>query len=278
MREIVNLNYKWAYTKMVEEVPETMPVKWDFVNLPHSWNNIDGQDGKNLIAVAVDNSENDRVYPQMADFTFYGGLYRDVNIIAVNNSHFDLDYYGSQGLRVTPQIKLADNEDDTKNNNASAAVEIEVFLSDTKPGHEIIYSIIDAGGVVVAEYKTPADETVATLKVQSAHLWHGRQDPYLYTAEVKLVSGEASIDNVSTRFGLRTFAIDPDQGFILNGRSYPLRGVSRHQDRWGFGNALLPEHHEEDMDLICEMARPLFVLPIISMTNISMISATSGAW
>jgi beta-galactosidase len=290
---------------MVEEVPETMPVKWDFVNLPHSWNNIDGQDGgndyyrgtclyvkeldkadlpiadqyylefrganssaevyvngsrlaqhdggystwrvnvsealqdgKNLIAVAVDNSENDRVYPQMADFTFYGGLYRDVNLIAVNNSHFDLDYYGSQGLRVTPQIKLADNEDDTKNNNASAAVEIEVFLSDTKPGHEIIYSIIDAGGVVVAEYKTPADETVATLKVQSAHLWHGRQDPYLYTAEVKLVSGEEIIDNVSTRFGLRTFAIDPDQGFILNGRSYPLRGVSRHQDRWGFGNAL----------------------------------------
>ena len=320
MREVVNLNYKWAYTKMVEEVPETMPVKWDFVNLPHSWNNIDGQDGgndyyrgtclyvkeldkadlpiadqyylefrganssaevyvngsrlaqhdggystwrvnvsealqdgKNLITVAVDNSENDRVYPQMADFTFYGGLYRDVNLIAVNNSHFDLGYYGSQGLRVTPQITLADNEDDTGNNNASAAVEIEVFLNDTKPGQEIIYSIIDAGGVVVAEYKTPADETIATLKVQSAHLWHGRQDPYLYTAEVKLVSGEAIIDNVSTRFGLRTFAIDPDQGFILNGRSYPLRGVSRHQDRWGFGNALLPEHHEEDMDLICEM-------------------------
>ncbi|MDD2375475.1 MAG: glycoside hydrolase family 2 TIM barrel-domain containing protein, partial [Eubacteriales bacterium] len=320
MREIVNLNYKWAYTKMVEEVPETMPVKWDFVNLPHSWNNIDGQDGgndyyrgtclyvkeldkadlpiadqyylefrganssaevyvngsrlaqhdggystwrvnvsealqdgKNLIAVAVDNSENDRVYPQMADFTFYGGLYRDVNLIAVNNSHFDLDYYGSQGLRVTPQIKLADNEDDTKNKNASAAVEIEVFLNDIKPGQELVYSVIDGGGVVVAEYKTPADETAVTLKVQSAHLWHGRQDPYLYTAEVMLVSGEEIIDNVSTRFGLRTFAIDPDQGFILNGRSYPLRGVSRHQDRWGFGNALLPEHHEEDMDLICEM-------------------------
>ena len=61
------------------------------------------------------------------------------------------------------------------------------------------------------------------------------------------------IDSVSTRFGCRTFTIDPDKGFFLNGNSYPLRGVSRHQDRAGNGNALLPEHHREDIDLICEM-------------------------
>ena len=61
------------------------------------------------------------------------------------------------------------------------------------------------------------------------------------------------LDNVSARFGCRTFRIDPENGFILNGKEYPLRGVSRHQDRWGIGNALLPEHHEEDMDLICEL-------------------------
>ena len=88
---------------------------------------------------------------------------------------------------------------------------------------------------------------------RQVHLWNGKKDPYLYTAEVALVSGEETVDAVSTRFGCRTFEIDPERGFILNGEEYPLRGVSRHQDRWGIGNALLPETHREDIDLICEL-------------------------
>lgn len=84
-------------------------------------------------------------------------------------------------------------------------------------------------------------------------LWHGRKNPYLYTAEVKLVENGNEVDVVRARFGCRTFKIDPEKGFFLNGEYYPLRGVSRHQDRWGIGNALLPEHHEQDMDLICEV-------------------------
>lgn len=309
MRKILNLNTKWAFTKEAESVPSVMPEKWYLVNLPHSWNAIDGQDGgndyyrgtcyyakeleknelpeadryylevqganssadvyvngralahhdggystwrvdvtdalcdgKNLFVIAVDNSANETVYPQMADFTFYGGLYRNVNLIAVSSSHFDLDYYGGPGIMVTPSI---DGED--------ANVEVKVFLTSPARGQSLVYRIYDTEGNEVAEYKTAADETTASLRISKVQLWNGRKNPYLYTAEALLVSGDEVIDNISTRFGCRSFVIDPEKGFILNGESYPLRGVSRHQDRWGLGNALLPEHHKEDIELICEM-------------------------
>ncbi len=308
MREIINFNVKWAFTKNATEVPATMPEKWDWVTLPHSWNAIDGQDGgadyyrgtayyakelkkfdlpeadryymefrganssadlyingkkiashdggystwraditdalemDNLIVVAVDNAENDRVYPQMADFTFYGGLYRDVNIIAVNNSHFDLDYYGGPGLMVTPEVKGED-----------ADVAVEVFLTNPADGQELVYKIYDYEENVIAEVKQAVADTKAVITIPKVHLWHGRKDPYLYRAEVALVKGDDVIDCVSAPFGCRTFKIDPENGFILNGEEYPLRGVSRHQDRWGLGNALLPEHHREDMEYIYEM-------------------------
>ena len=308
MRQIQNFNYRWAFTKDAGEIPSSIPANWYWVNLPHTWNNIDGQDGgndyyrgtcyyakefdkadlpenaqyylelqganasadvylngkklaqhdggystwrvnitealadKNILVVAVDNGINDRVYPQMADFTFYGGLYRDVNIIAVPESHFDLDYYGGPGIKVTPVVE-----------GEAANVEVEVYLTNAKAGQELAYTLKDAEGNVVASGKQGVDATVATFKIENVHLWHGRKDPYLYTAEVELLDGEEALDAVSTRFGCRSFEIDPEKGFILNGESYPLRGVSRHQDRWGFGNALLHEHHDEDMDLICEM-------------------------
>lgn len=306
MRQIMNFNTKWAFSKEANEVPKKMPERWYWVNLPHTWNNIDGQDGDNdyfrgtayyakeldkndlpkadqyyleicganssatvyangkeiahhdggystwrvnltdvltektSLVIAVDNATNDRVYPQTADFTFYGGLYRDVNLIAVSESHFDLDYYGGPGIQVTPEIAGKD-----------AKVEVEVYVTNKKDGQSLAYTLKDAEGNAVA--KTISNDTKVVLDIKDVHLWHGRKDPYLYTAEVKLVEGEEVLDNVVTRFGCRTFQIDPDKGFILNGEEYPLRGVSRHQDRWGIGNALLPEHHREDMDLICEV-------------------------
>ena len=308
MREVINLNTKWAFTKNADKVPATMPEKWDWVTLPHTWNAIDGQDGgndyyrgtayyakqlkkfdlpkadkyymefhganssadlyingskiashdggystwraditdvlkeDNLIVVAVDNGENDRVYPQMADFTFYGGLYRDVSIIAVSDSHFDLDYYGGSGIMVTPEIKGKD-----------ADVTIEVFLTNPKDGQKLIYKVYDAEQNVIAQMKLAVADTKAVITIPKVHKWHGRKDPYLYKAEVELVEGDMVTDRVASSFGCRSFQIDPEKGFILNGEEYPLRGVSRHQDRWGVGNALLPEHHREDMEYICEM-------------------------
>ena len=307
MRQIYNFNTKWGFSKEALEAPTTMPERWNWVNIPHTWNNIDGQDGgndlyrgtafyakelekmdlpkadryfleiqganssailyingkklanhdggystwrvditdaledKNLFVFEVDNSQNDRVYPQNADFTFYGGIYRDLNIIAVNESHFDLEYYGTPGIKVTPEVVGKD-----------AKVEVEVFVKNAKETQKLVYTLKDAEGNVVAEKETPASETVASFEIENVHLWHGKKDPYLYTAEVCLKDEEV-LDNVSARFGCRTFEIHPENGFILNGEEYPLRGVSRHQDRWGIGNALLKEHHDEDMDLICEL-------------------------
>ena len=193
-----------------------------------------------LLAIVVDNSANETVYPQVADFTFYGGVYRDVNVICVKNTHFDLEYYGTPGIKVTPVM----DGDDCKTT-------VEVFLSNATADHRVRYTIMNAEGAVIGTHTTEA--TKLNFRIKNAHRWHGRKDPYLYSAKAELLEGDEVIDTVSTRFGCRSFEIDPERGFILNGEEYPLRGVSRHQDRWGIGNALLREHHLEDMDLICEV-------------------------
>lgn len=191
----------------------------------------------NILALAVDNSANDRVYPQNADFTFYGGIYRDVSVIGVPESHFDLDYYGAPGIMVTPKI-----------NGKDAETKIKTFLKNAD-GCEVKYEI-SADGQVVAQAEGK-DEV--NIKIENVHLWDGLKDPYLYTATATLLKDGEELDKISTRFGCRTFKIDPEKGFFLNGREYPLRGVSRHQDRPDIGNALLPQHHKEDIDLILEM-------------------------
>ncbi len=192
------------------------------------------------LAVVVDNSANDRVYPQTADFTFYGGLYRDVNLIAVNAAHFDLDYYGGEGLMVTPVV-----------NGSAADVTLEAFVKGLAEGDELRLTVLDAEGAVVCE--SAGAELKAEFVINDPHLWNGKKDPYLYSARAQIVRGGEVLDEVSARFGIRSFSIDPERGFILNGEEYPLRGVSRHQDRLGFGNALLPEHHREDVGYILEM-------------------------
>ena len=308
MRTVLNINQNWAFSKEAASVPAALPADWEAVNLPHSWNAVDGQDGggdyfrgtayyvkeilasdlpeadqyyielrganssadlyvngekkmhhdggystwrcditgeikkgeKTLIAVAVDNSPNNTVYPQVADFTFYGGIYRDVNLVCVNESHFDLDYYGGTGLKITPVMEGSD-----------ARVLVETFITGLKDGQTLRYTICNQEGAVLVSHVTGADKVRFLMK--NVHLWNGRKDPYLYSCKVELLCGDEVIDDVSSRFGCRSFEIDPERGFILNGEEYPLRGVSRHQDRWGIGNALLPEHHIEDMDLICEV-------------------------
>ena len=304
MREILNLNGGWKFLKGTTDIGAVDGAV--DVDLPHTWNAEDGQDGgndyfrgscvyrktmtraelpvaaayyleirganssadvfvngqklahhdggystwrvnmtealgeNNEIAVVVDNAPNETVYPQMADFTFYGGLYRNVSLIAVPETHFDLDYYGTPGLKITPEIS-----------GENAKVEFEVYVTNMKEGDAIRYVISDKDGNVVAE-QISSDKCVS-LDIENVHLWNGRKDPYLYTAKATLVRGDEVLDEVCTRFGCRTFRVDPEKGFILNGVEYPLRGVSRHQDRLGVGNALLPEHHKEDIDLICEV-------------------------
>ena len=190
---------------------------------------------ENCLAILVDNAANDRVYPQMADFTFYGGLYRDVNIIALPSTHFNLEAFGTPGIHVTPIV-----------DGTSAKVTVKSEASGLLPDDQVIYQIADGDGSVVAENGS------GEFVLENVHLWNGKKDPYLYTATAKILRSGEVLDAVTTKFGCRSFSIDPNKGFILNGESYPLWGVARHQDRWKIGNALLPDHHREDMDLICE--------------------------
>ena len=296
MRTITNINRDWTF-----EDPKTKELFQ--IDLPHTWNNEDGQDGggdyyrgqavyqhkfscpdlsddevlyvefkgvnssaevylngtlvgkhdggystfrcdltsafkrgeENILKVLVDNSVNDHVYPQKADFTFYGGIYRDVNLIRTSKEHFDLDFFGAKGIKV-----------DTKVNGEDAIITVTAY---TKSEKKIAISILDDKGETILE-----GENGKELTISKVHLWNGLKDPYLYKAVAKLLSDDGTVlDEVSTNFGVRTFSIDPKKGFFLNGKSYPLHGVSRHQDRLHKGNALSKEDHDEDMDMIREI-------------------------
>lgn len=326
-------NSNWKFTKEKIKVDAGASVlgqaQWENVNLPHTWNGKDGQDGggdyyrgtcyyvKNLnmdeicpgddekekeqqdiylefegtnssvdlyvngyaaghhdggystwraditpymqeeneIVVAVDNGPNERVYPQVADFTFYGGIYRNVNIICAGKTRFDLDHKGSPALAVTPEVC-----------GNHADIHAEAYITGTDGEESVRFMILDGesviGTVIVpveSGRKTPsgAVKVTADMKIEQVHLWNGRKDPHLYEMKAELCRKEEEsshvLDTRTARFGCRTFQIDPDRGFILNGRPYPLHGVARHQDRPDIGNALLPEHHKEDIELICEM-------------------------
>ena len=311
MSERKNINAAWSFTKDAVSVAEGSSVlaqgNWEVLDLPHTWNGTDGQDGgndyyrgtcyyakkmkkeefgdfpvlylefnganssavlyvngkeaarhdggystwrvnvtdllqdDNEIVVAVDNAANDRVYPQMADFTFYGGLYRSVNVVGVPETHFDLDYYGGPAIMVTPKVE-----------GKEAKVEVQVFVTNAEHDDVLEYVIKD-GDQVVASAEVPADKMSESFTIENVHLWNGRKDPHLYTAVVTLKRNGKALDERITRFGCRSYVIDPEKGFILNGESYPLHGVSRHQDRPKKGNALSPEDHEEDIALILEM-------------------------
>ena len=217
------------------------------------WDVTDLLQEENGLTVHVDNSRNDRVYPQKADFTFYGGIYRDVLLVIVNKDHFDMDYCGGPGLKVTPGVDGKDGR-----------VRVEAFHQ--VEGAQVKVKLLDAGGKTVAV----GTGTDITLAVANVHLWDGVKDPYLYTCEAELVVDGTAVDLVSTRFGVRTFSVDPKKGFFLNGRPYPLHGVSRHQDWKGIGNALTKKHHDEDMAMIR--------WPTTSTTSIFTTCATSTAW
>ena len=199
------------------------------VNITHAL-----KKGENLLAVCADNSKNREVYPQKADFTFYGGIYRDVYLLVVPSDHFALSYYGAPGIKVTPVL----SEDRT-----CAEVRVETWVE----GHpeNVRFSLNE----MTQDVKITDGYARGSFFLETVHLWDGIADPYLYTVRAELASG----DCVETTFGCRTIAFDPECGFILNGRPYRLCGAARHQDRQGLGNALTKREHDEDMALLREM-------------------------
>lgn len=197
----------------------------------------------NIVTISVDNSIQSHVYPQMADFTFYGGLYRNVNIITVPDSHFDLAYYGGEGLTAEAAIKGKD-----------AVLTLHAYITKPEEGQCVEFCIRDREGTIRANVSVPAaGDTEAKVILPDAHLWQGVEDPYLYTVTAILLCRNETIDEVSIKTGIREFTVDPQKGFFLNGKSMPLRGVSRHQDRLGAGNALTKAQHYEDAEIIREL-------------------------
>ena len=232
MREVININKSWSFVKENVGLEKVLLTKSKKVNIPHTWNNLDGQDGgsdyyrgvcwyskklgkleikstevlylefegvhsicdvylngkllthheggfstfrtridqnlndENLVVVSVDNKANGRVYPQMADFTFFGGIYRDVNLVKTSATHFDLDYYGGPGVTATPAI--TDNK---------AIVKVDCYITNYN-NNSIKAEIMDMNGNVVSSATSlqPSFE----MEINDVHLWNGRIDPYLY--------------------------------------------------------------------------------------------------
>ena len=289
MRTYLSLNDDWTFEKKGEKTK---------VNLPHTWNNLDGQGSeptyyrgkctytkiiekkegrvylefkgvnsactvyingnkvgthlggysafrfdvtdyltspKNFLSVEVDNSPLRAVYPETADFTFYGGIYRGVNLIYnIEKQHFSLDDCGSSGIYITPKM--------------NGDVFVKALITGYQTGVRVRYEIFDREGKRVAF----AGDRVK-LHVNSPHLWNGLEDPYLYTLRATLFLDSKVVDRVESRFGFREVRFDPDKGCFLNGKHIKLKGVSRHQDREGLGNALTVNEHREDLEIIREV-------------------------
>ena len=192
----------------------------------------------NVLTVVVSNAKSD-IYPQNADFTFYGGLYRDVNFVEVADAHFDLLKDGTDGVFVTP--------------HAAGKTRVDLFPVNAA-GCTVKVVLKDAEDNVAAEGQADAaDHTVVKLDVKEPHLWNGMADPYCYTCEASIEKDGEVQDCVAVTYGYRGFHVDPENGFFLNGKSCPLHGVSRHQDRQDKGWAISREDHEEDIALIKEI-------------------------
>lgn len=311
MRTMINLNKGWRFSRACTALPDRLPADWERVDLPHTWNAVDGHDGngsydrglgwyvrtfetprqplsggrvfveipaagqqavvyvngcevcaheggystfraditdvckkegENLLAVACSNENKTNVYPQSADFTFYGGLYRGVSLISVPKTHFELMYWGSSGLKVTAKPTPC----------GGAEFSLESWVVNADENFTVQYCICDADGKEVAYGVRPADSTAVKIYVPDAVLWDC-DHPYLYTVTAILQRRNEAYDMVSARVGVRSFSCDPDKGFILNGVPTPLRGVSRHQDVLYKGNALTREDHYRDAKIIKEL-------------------------
>ncbi len=210
-----------------------------------------GQD--NDLLIFVSNAMHPDVPPYGADFTFFGGIYRDVSLLFTGPLCISPLDHASSGVYVTTQEVGAE----------SATVTVSIRLDNsgsTRSNLRARMEIIDREGETVANEETVLENvrhgqssTSVAVEVAKPHLWHGIEDPYMYTARLTLLDGDQIVDRDEQSFGIRTFNVDPDQGFTLNGKPYPLHGVNRHQDRQDIGWAISRKHHDEDFAMIREL-------------------------
>ncbi len=323
MRKVININNKWKFTQQSEIKAidkDYNDEDWEVVNVPHTWNAIDGANGfdyykgacwyrkeftiessaqgnkmfiefngsnsitdvyvngkymgqhrggysifrfditdaalfgtKNILAVKVDNTVAEDVYPQMADFTFYGGIYRDVNIVIANHVHFDLMDYGSEGIYIV--------QEEVSKEKAALKIKSKLVNANEEDKKVRLWAdVLDAEGNIVAYAakevmlaKGEKKEVELPVAIENPILWNGRKNPYMYEVKVYMTSFNDTLDELSIPFGVRYFNVDAGKGFFLNGERIALNGVSRHQDRKDMGWAITKKEHKEDMELIKEV-------------------------
>lgn len=309
MRKTISFNHNWQFSKD--------KIHWQPVTLPHTWNAVDGMDGRgeyyrgecyysaafsasdldlsslggdayvfleilaaslsskvyindkeagshecgyssyvvdmtpylrtdapNRLLITVDNSERSHIYPQMADFTFYGGLYRGVNLIILPKTHFDVCFHGAGGIAVTSEVISQGRQ---------AMLHLNSWVCNASEDYTVRYKITDKEGRDAAEVWRMSADPKADVLLENPHLWQGVDDPYLYRLTATLVYRNETVDEISCNFGIRSFRVDPSEGFFLNDKLMMLRGVSRHQDRLYMGNALTRKEHYEDAAIIHEI-------------------------
>lgn len=296
MREKILINDGWIFEKNGERAE---------INLPHTWNALDGQDGTNgydrnkyvyrkslnridaesvilefegvnsvcdvfindeiigshkggyshfrfditrylkedcELIVAVDNRDIADVYPSAADFTFWGGIYRNVNLIISGKCRFSSSDYSSDGVYVTPFR----SENGWK-------LGIKSLIDNPVHDARLCYTLIDADGNSTAEAECDINQSECFMECGSVNLWNGRKSPYLYSLEAKILLPDGTVsDNLSIRTGFREYEIDADKGFFLNGEQMKINGLCRHQDRENMGNAITEKEHSEDIEIILE--------------------------
>lgn len=208
-------------------------------------------DAPNLIAVKVDNSFNADIPPLTADFNMYGGIYRDVWLIAAEDVHLKITDFASSGVQIsTPNVSVK-----------SGSVNIEgtlVNAGENARNVEVVNSIIDVNGkeIVSAISKLkldPKSEGIfeqTTKPIVNPNLW-SPENPYLYSVKTIIRENGKVLDDISNPLGFRWFSWD-GKGFYLNGKATRLRGTNRHQDYAGMGNAVPDSIHIRDMELMKE--------------------------
>jgi beta-galactosidase len=294
---------------------------WTAITLPHTWNNLDGQDGggnyfrgigwyrrhytvdgsytnrqiflkfdganivadvyvngiflgehqggfsafvydvtpyinvgtDNVIAVKMNNAFNADIPPLNADFTFFGGIYRDVHLLVTDKLHITPLDYGSPGVYLQ-QTNVSSN---------SANLQVTTKLRNDTAGSSnvtITTVIVDATNNVVATLTTNqvlnAGSDLAVVQsttIASPHLWNGRADPYLYQAFIQINDGATNNDLVQQPLGFRYFSVDINTGFHLNGQYLDLHGVDFHQDRLNEGWAISQADMTQDVGFVMEM-------------------------
>jgi beta-galactosidase len=206
----------------------------------------------NLFALRVSNAPDPSVPPRTADYTSFGGLYRDVRLVSVDPVHLDLDAFGASGVLAFQQAVTKEK--------AAVAVRVSLANAAAEPRDADVGVAVRAAGKEVARAKVsvwlPARgkaEASVPIEVLAPRLWDGVRDPFLHALEVTVSSGGRAVDAATEPLGLRAFDFDAQAGFSLNGRPINLHGVNRHQDREGKGWALSPRDHEEDLALIREL-------------------------